>query len=106
IAQVQLMILEYRRAVRDDAGRVAIEATQARIRVADLLPFYQPPESLVEEIRRKVAPIAWMHPEARLGLSGEELRVTQTSDVIVRVRDYVDRLRAEARRKLAVPGGR
>ena len=106
VAQAQLLVLEYRRAVRDDAGRVAIQTSDARIRVGDLLPFYETPEALVAEIRRKVAPIAWMHPEARLDLSGDELRVTQTSDVIVRVRDYVDRLRAEARRKLATPGGR
>lgn len=106
VSQAQLLILEYRRALRDDAGRVGVEMSDARVRVGDLLPFYERPEQLVEEIRRKVTPVAWMHRDAELYLSGDELRVTQTSDVIVRVRDYVDRLRAEARRKLATPGRR
>lgn len=106
VAQAQLLFLEYRRALRDDAGRVTLETADARIKVADLLPFYERPEQLVEEIRRKVAPVAWMRPESELYLRGPELRVTATHDVIVQVRDYVDRLRAEARRKLATPGGR
>jgi len=101
VAQAQLYVLEYRRSLRDlaDARGSGVFVTE-RINVSDLLGEGPEREAFVTQLTRKVAPAAWERPEARVGLSGGDLVVTQTRDVIVRTRDYVNRLRSEARAKL------
>lgn len=99
LARVQLYILEYRRSVRDLAGlRGTQEFAEGRIRADDLVGEELPAEKFVQEIRLKVAPGAWAtRPEARLSYDGGELVVWQTRDVILQIRDYVDRRRADER---------
>jgi hypothetical protein len=101
VAQAQLYVLEYRRSLRDmaDARGSRVFVTE-RIAVSDLLGEPKDHEAFLTELRRRVSPAAWDRPESRLSLSGGELVVTQTRDMIVRTRDYVNRLRSEARAKL------
>ncbi len=101
IAETQLYLLEYKRSLRDLAdARGSGEFIDARVAVDDLLGDEAQTEEFVKLLVRKVSPAAWDRPEARIGVSRGELYVVQTRDVIVQVRDFVDRARAEARRKL------
>jgi hypothetical protein len=101
VAEAQLYILEYKRSLRDLAdARHSGTFAEGRIGVDDLLTYYPEADQLIAQVVRKVMPAAWNRPEARIGLSGGELVVIQTRDVIVRVRDFVNTLRAEARAKL------
>lgn len=99
-AEAQLYVLEYKRSLRDLAdARGSGEWVEGRVGVSDLLEP-EKHEDFVERVRRKVSPAAWARPEARIRISGGDLVVWQTRDVIVQVRDYVDRLRHETRAKL------
>ena len=108
LAEAQIAILEYKRAIRDSqyarAGAVFIESS---VRVTDLLPHYGQPERLVEDVRHHVQPFSWSLAEARLQIVEGQLVVRHTRDVVLMVRDYVDQLRAEfqakAREKDLVP---
>lgn len=101
VAESQLYILEYKRSLRDLAdARGSGVFVDAQVAVADLLPDYPQEEDFVKLVVRKVSPAAWDRPEARIGISRGSVYVVQTRDVIVQVRDFVDRLRAEARLKL------
>ena len=100
-AEAELYVLEYKRSLRDLAdARGSGEYVDARVAVEDLLAEYPEPEEFVKLVVRKVSPAAWDRPEARIGVSRGDLYVVQTRDVIVQVRDSVDRTRTEARRKL------
>jgi hypothetical protein len=71
--------------------------------VKDLLENYPAPERLVQEICQKVQPYSWQRPGVRIQVDGDTLEVTQSKDVIIAVRDYVERLREEQQaRKKAV----
>ena len=101
IAQTQLYVLEYRRSLRDLAdARGSGEFVTGRVGVSDLLSDPTKNDEFIQQVVRKVSPAAWDRPEARIGLSGGDLVVVQTRDVIVQVRDYVNRLRIETRAKL------
>lgn len=101
LAETELYLLEYKRSLRDLAdARGSGEFVDARVAVEDLLGDYPETEEFVKLVVRKVAPAAWDRPEARIGVSRGDLYVVQTRDVIVQVRDFIDRTRAEARRKL------
>jgi hypothetical protein len=96
LAEVQLAILEYKRAIRDSqyarAGAVFVESS---LPVGDLLPNYSAPERLIDDIRQHVQPFAWSLSEVRIGIAGGQLTVNHTRDVVLMVRDYVDELRAQ-----------
>jgi hypothetical protein len=108
LAEAQLAILEYKRAIRDSqyarAGAVFVDSS---MRVEDLLPNYGQPERLVEDVRTHVQPFSWGLSEVRLQVVGGQLVVRHTRDVVLMVRDYVEELRAEflakAREKTLVP---
>lgn len=101
VAEAHLYLLEYKRSLRDlHDARHSGTWDEARMGVDDLLPDYPETEELVKLVVRKVAPAAWDRPEARIRVSAGELVVYQTRDVNVQVRDFVNRLRSEARAKL------
>ena len=101
VAETQLYLLEYKRSLRDLAdSRHSGSWVEGRVGVDDLLPDYPQTEELVKLVVRKVSPAAWNRPEARISVYDGELVVVQTRDVLVQVRDFVNRLRAEARAKL------
>jgi len=108
LAEAQLAILEYKRAIRDSqyarAGAVFVDSS---MRVEDLLPHYGQPERLVEDVRTHVQPFSWGLSEVRLQVVGGQLVVRHTRDVVLMVRDYVEELRAQflakAREKELVP---
>ena len=108
LAEAQLAILEYKRAIRDSqyarAGAVFVDSS---VRVDDLLPNYGQPERLVEDVRTHVQPFAWGFAEVRLQVVEGQLVVRHTRDVVLMVRDYIEQLRlmyqAKAREKLIAP---
>lgn len=101
VAQSQLYVLEYRRSLRDLAdARGSGDFVNARVGISDLLPDPAKADEFIQNVTRKVSPAAWQRPEARIGISGGDLVVVQTRDVIVQVRDYVNARRSEARARL------
>jgi hypothetical protein len=103
VAQAELFVLEHLRSMRDLASaRGSGEFTEGRIRADDLAADREAGDKLVQEVMKRVAPGAWgdFRPEARLRWSGGELVVWQTRDVILQVRNYIDRRRAEERARL------
>ena len=108
LAEAQIAILEYKRAIRDSqyarAGAVFVESS---IRVEDLIPNFGQPERLVSDIRQHVEPYSWGLAETRLQIVDKQLVVRHTRDVVLKVRDYVEELRlefqAKAREKELVP---
>jgi hypothetical protein len=107
VAETQLYLLEYKRSLRDLAdSRHSGTWVEGRVGVDDLLPDYPETEELVKLVVRKVSPAAWDRPEARISVYDGELVVRQTRDVLVQVRDFVNRLRAEARAKLQEAGAK
>jgi len=101
VAEAQLAILEYKRAIRDSqysrAGAIFVDST---IPVMDLLPNFSAPERLIDEIRMRVQPFAWAYSEVRLTVAEGQLHVRHTRDVVLMVRDYVDQLRQQYATKL------
>ena len=71
------------------------------LRVTDILENYPAPERLVQDICQKVQPYSWQRPGVRIQVSGGALEITQSKDVLIGVRDYVQQLRddQEARKK-------
>ncbi|HXX94755.1 MAG TPA: hypothetical protein VEN81_14070 [Planctomycetota bacterium] len=105
LAEANLAILEYKRAIRDSqyarAGAVFVESS---IRVDDLLPNYGQPERLVDDVRSHVQPFAWGLSEVRLQVVEGKLMVRHTRDVVLMVRDYVEELRAQFQAKAQMKG--
>jgi len=102
LAQGQHQILEYLRAQRNAAyARNAVLMVENTLAAKDLLQVYGAPERLVAEIRQKVAPFSWDRPGARIEVDGDTLEIYQTRDVILQIRDWADRVRADvaARKK-------
>jgi hypothetical protein len=104
LAQGQLQILEYLRAQRNSQyARNAVVMVENEMPVKDLLEVYGAPERLVAEVKQKVSPFSWDRPGARIEVDGENLEIYQTRDVILQVRDWMERVRADlaARKKAA-----
>jgi hypothetical protein len=101
VTEAQLVILEYKRAIRDSqyarAGAIFVDS---RIPVIDLLPNYSAPARLVDEIRMRVQPFAWSYAEVSISVVEGQLVVRHTRDVVLMVRDYVDQLRGQYATKL------
>ena len=95
LSQGQLLILQY---LRDQ--RNAQYARHALVLVDNTLPVkdledYAAPERLVAEIRQKVQPESWERPGVSLEIRDGQLEMTQSRDIILAVRDYVEQLRTE-----------
>lgn len=102
LAKSQLLILQYLRAQRDaQYARNAMILVENAQPVKDLLEAYGAPERFVAEVRQKVAPFSWDRPGVRIEVREETLEITQSRDVILQVRDFLERLRADlaARKK-------
>jgi len=102
LAKSQLLILQYLRDQRNAAyARNAVLFVDTTLPAKDLLDVFGAPERLVADIRQKVNPFSWDRPGARISVDGDKLEITQTRDVILQVRDYMERIRAEiaARKK-------
>jgi len=96
IAVAELAILEYKRELRDaQFARLGLVFADDSIPVADLLPNYSDPDRLADEVRLHVAPSSWLRPQAWIRVSGQTLQVHQTRDVLLQIRDYLDRVRAD-----------
>ncbi len=102
LARGQLLILQYLRDQRNSQyARHTLVLSEDSVRVKDILENYPAPERLVQEICQKVQPYSWQRPGVRIQISDDSLEVTQSKDVIIAVRDYVEKLRddQEARKK-------
>ncbi|HUR38017.1 MAG TPA: hypothetical protein VM222_00905 [Planctomycetota bacterium] len=104
LARGQLLILQYLRDQRNSQyARHTLVLAENSIPVKDLLENYPAPERLVQEICQKVQPYSWQRPGVRIQVDGDSLEITQSKDVIIAVRDYVERLREDQQaRKKAV----
>jgi hypothetical protein len=106
LAQGQLMILQYLRDQRNAIyARHTLILTDDSFGIRGLLENYPAPERLIQEICQQVEPMSWQRPGVRISIKDNYLYVTQSREVIVAVRDYVQHLRddAEARRKTTKP---
>lgn len=106
LAQGQLMILQYLRDQRNAMyARHTLILTDDSLALRGLLENYPAPERLIQEICQQVEPLSWQRPGVRISIKDNYLYVTQSREVIVAVRDYVERLRddAEARKKATKP---
>lgn len=103
LAKSQLLILQYLRAQRNaQFARNAVVLVENTLPVKDVVEVFGAPERFVADLRQKVAPFTWDRPGVRVEVREGVLEMTQTRDVILQVRDYVDRLRSDiASRKKA-----
>lgn len=101
LAKSQLLILQYLRDQRNaQYARNAVLLVENTMAVKDLLEAYGAPERFIAEVKQNT-PFAWERPGATIQIDGTDLVITQTRDVILKVREFVDRLRADqsARKK-------
>ena len=101
LAKSQLLILQYLRDQRNaQYARNAVLLVENTMAVKDLLEAYGAPERFIAEVKQNT-PFAWERPGATIQIDGTDLVITQTRDVILKVRDFVDRLRTDlaARKK-------
>ncbi|HZE96827.1 MAG TPA: hypothetical protein VE981_07360 [Planctomycetota bacterium] len=104
LAQGQLMLLQYLRDQRNsEYARHSLVLTEDSMSVQDLLEIYPAPERLVQEICQRVQPSSWQRPGVRISVAAGTLSLTQSRDVVLNVREYVERLRddLESRKKAA-----
>jgi hypothetical protein len=104
LSRGQLLILQYLRDQRNSQyARTAVLLVENTIAVKDLLEAYGAPERFIAEVKQ-ATPFAWERPGATIEIDGTDLVVKQTRDVILKVRDFVERLRTDiAARKKAAP---
>jgi hypothetical protein len=102
LAKSQLLILQYMRDQRNAAfARNAVTLVDNRLPVKDVLEVYGGPDRFLADLRQKVSPFAWDRPGVRVEVREDVLEMTQTRDIILQVRDFVERLRSDiaARKK-------
>jgi hypothetical protein len=102
LARGQLLLLQYLREQRNSQyARNAVLLVENSLPVKDLLAAYGAPERFVAEVRQRVSPLSWERPGVWVQVREDKLEMKQTRDVILQVRDFVDRLRSEiaARKK-------
>jgi len=96
IAEAQLMILMYKRDFRDSHySRVGSTYVETEIDCADVAANYSAHERFVADVKMRAEPAAWSRSDARISYSDGRLYVKQTRDVVMKVRDAVNHLRAE-----------
>jgi len=101
LAKGQLLLLQYLRDQRNaQYARTAVLLVEDSFKVKDLLESYGAPERFIEDVKQSI-PFAWERPGVRIRIDGDYLELQQTRDVLIKVRDFVDRLRADiaARKK-------
>ncbi|HLY73272.1 MAG TPA: hypothetical protein VKU80_04070 [Planctomycetota bacterium] len=92
LAQGQLLILQYLRDQRNSQyARHSLVLSDDSIPVKDLLQIYPAPERLIQEVCQQVQPYSWQRPGVRIWLKDNYLQVTQSRDVILAVREYLER---------------
>lgn len=105
LSQGQLLILQYLREQRNALyARHSLVLSQDTLSVTELLANYPVPERLVQDICQRVQPASWARPGVRISIAPDgTLTLTQSRDVIVGVRDYVEKLKdeQEARKRAA-----
>jgi hypothetical protein len=102
LARGQLLILRYLRDVRNSAyARNTVSLTDDSMSVQDLIELYGAPERLIAVIRQTVQPHAWARPGTSLEIRGSTLQMTQSRDVIILVRDWVEATRADQAKRAA-----
>lgn len=93
LAQGQLLILQYLRDQRNSMyARHSLVLSDDSVSVKDLLETYPAPERLIQEICQKVQPFSWQRPGVKISIKDNYLYLTQSRDVIIAVREYVERL--------------
>jgi len=104
LAKSQLLILQYLRDQRNaQYARTAVLLVENTMAVKDLLETYGAPERFIAEVKQNT-PFAWDRPGAKIEIDGTDLVIKQTRDVILKVRDFVEKLRTDlAARKKAAP---
>ena len=102
LSKSQLLILQYLRDQRNaQYARTAVLLVENSMGVKDLLEAYGAPERFIADVKQNT-PFAWDRPGATIEIDGTDLVIKQTRDVILKVRDFVDRLRTDlATRKKA-----
>jgi len=99
----QLLILQYLRDQRNaQYARTAVLLVENSMGVKDLLESYGAPERFIADVKQNT-PFAWDRPGASIEIDGTDLVIKQTRDVILKVRDFVEKLRSDlaARKKAA-----
>jgi len=93
LAQGQLLILQYLRDQRNSMyARHSLVLSDDSIAVKELLETYPAPERLIQEVCQNVQPYAWQRPGVKISIKGTYLYLTQSRDVILAVREYLERL--------------
>jgi hypothetical protein len=98
LAQGQLMILQYMREQRNALyARHSLVLSSDTLPVKDLLENYPVPERLVQDVCQRVQPASWARPGVRISITADgTLALTQSRDVILGVREYIEKLREDA----------
>lgn len=102
LSQGQLLILQYLRDQRNSMyARHSLVLTTDDVYIKEVLEGYPAPERFIQEICQKVQPYSWQRPGVRISIKDDYLYLTQSRDVILAVREYVERLRddLESRKK-------
>src|SRR5258706_9812847 len=93
LAQGQLLILQCLRDQRNSMyARHSLVLSDDYVSVKELLETYPAPERLIQEVCQKVQPYSWQRPGVKISIKDHYLYLTQSRDVIIAVREYVERL--------------
>ena len=93
LAQGQLLILQYLRDQRNSMyARHSLVLSDDYVSVKALLENYPAPERLIQEVCQNVQPFSWQRPGVKISIKDNYLYLTQSRDVIIAVREYVERL--------------
>jgi len=97
LAKGQLLILQYLRDQRNsEYARHSLVLSDDYVSVKGLLESYPAPERLVAEVCQNVHPFSWQRPGVKIAVKDDGyLYMTQSREIIVAVRDYVERLRED-----------
>ena len=99
VSDAQLMILQYKRLIRDtEYARKRDETLFFRTehRVADLITGYMNAATLMESVRINVAAESWVHPQASLRINEVgTLIVVQRRNLLDKIKPLLDQLRIE-----------
>jgi len=93
LAQGQLLILQYLRDQRNSMyARHSLVLSNDSVSVKGLLENYPAPERLIQEVCQNVQPFSWQRPGVKISIKDNYLYLTQSRDVIIAVREYIERL--------------
>jgi len=93
LAQGQLLILQYLRDQRNSMyARHSLVLSNDSVSVKGLLENYPAPERLIQEVCQNVQPFSWQRPGVKISIKDNYLYLTQSREVIIAVREYIERL--------------